>query len=255
MAHLSRTNAAAKKRKLTVIRNQKIDRLHRLLCEAFPEYWTHIGDQFVVGVKEKENTVIVGVRGMWIDRHNLRRLPPVEDVYGIRGGAPLPDRGPPANLMERVVNAKGKPVHTVLKEIYATLPDPAKGKVEVRVGGTMPVHPRRQKIMLMLNAIESAFPQLKGAPGYGSSAVAGGRAYGESVDNSLLIDVDGPITLDDLERACRTPGKLHVRLKDVCDTMGIEGHEDEPLSPIHLKVNNQRRTVTYASLFEGEGHG
>lgn len=247
MAHLSRTNAAARKRKLAVIRHQKIDRLHRLVCEAFPEYWTHIGDQFVIGVKENENAVIIGVRGMWADRHQT----PIEDVYGIRGDIKLPDWGPPAHLMERVVNAKGKPVHTLLKEIYATLPEPAKGKVEVRAGGTMPVHPRRQKIMLMLNAIESVF-QLKGVPGYGSTAIAGGRKLGPSIDNSLLIDVDGPITLDDLEQACRTPGKLHVRLKDVCDTMGIEGHEDESLSPIHLKVNGERRTLTYASIFEGD---
>ena len=38
MAHASRTRAVARKRKLYATRNLKVDRLHHLLCEAFPEY-------------------------------------------------------------------------------------------------------------------------------------------------------------------------------------------------------------------------
>jgi hypothetical protein len=240
MAHSSRTAAAAGRRKLAAARNRMLSRLHRLLCEAFPEYWTHIGDQFAVGVKD--NLVIIGIRRMFIDRHNLRGAN-LDDVYGIRRGAKLPNWGPPADLVQRVINARMKPIYVTLQEIYATLPDPASATVEVRVGGMMPVHPRQQKLLLLLSAIESAFPRLKRSPGYGSTATA-------SNDNSLLIHVDGDITPDDLERVCRIPGKVHVRLKDVCDTTGLEGHEDEPLSPIHLKVNDAQKTITYASIFD-----
>ena len=106
MAHASRTKAAAKKRKLTGIRNGKINRLHRLLCDAFPDYWTHTGDQFAIGVKENENLVIIGLRGGWF---------------------------PPSarNDAERMANDPKSPIHAALKEIYATLPVPAKAKVHL----------------------------------------------------------------------------------------------------------------------------
>ena len=190
--------------------------------------------------------MIIGVRKMFIDRHRS----PADDVYGIRHGAELPAWGPTADLVERVINTEKQPIHAALKQLYAALPDPARAKVEVRVGGMMPVHPRRQRLGLLLNAIEFAFPWLKKAPGYGSTATA-------AKDNSLLIHVDvddGGISPDDLERVCRVHGKVHVRLKHVCVTSAMKDHENEPLSPIHLRVNDVQKTVTYASLFEGDGH-
>lgn len=67
-----------------------------------------------------------------------------------------------------------------------TLPDPASAKVMVVDHGRMPTHPRRQKLNLLLNALQSACPQM-----IGSTAFAGGRHLGPSIDNSLLIHVDG----------------------------------------------------------------